>query len=84
MTEKEIQFIGFLRVEENCVKNPYYYYVYRISDGVELISSANNEVESGEWKVEFSESNPRIVYTNCNDVDVLIKLLTKGLQDDCI
>jgi len=82
MTEKEVQLLGFERRDESEEPTPYYYYVYKIADGVDFISSANDEVENGEWSIEFLEVNPKIIFTKFEEVQALINLLTKRLQNE--
>jgi hypothetical protein len=80
MTEKEVQLLGFERRDGSEEPTPYYYYVYKIVGGVNFITSANDEVENGEWPVEFLEANPKIIFTKFEEVQALINLLTKRIK----
>lgn len=82
MTEKEIQLLGFEKQEvtaEESGGNPFYhYYTYTVARGFEFISCASDEVdESGEWYIEFFESDPTIRFTKFAEVQSLINLLEK-------
>ena len=80
MTEKEVQLLGFERRDISEEPTPYYYYVYKIVDGVDFITSANDEVGNGEWSVEFLEANSKIIFTKFEEVQALINLLTKRIK----
>lgn len=82
MTEKEIQLLGFERRDESEEPTPYYYYVYKIVDGVDFITPASDEIENGEWSVEFLEANPKIIFTKFEEVQALINLLTKRIKTE--
>ena len=74
MTEKEIQLLGFERedMEEG------YYYAYRIANGFEFLSNANDEIGEGEqWFVEFFNSDPQILFYEFGEVQALINLIEK-------
>ena len=74
MTEKEIQLLGFERedMEEG------YYYAYRIANGFEFLSNANDEIREGEqWFVEFFNSSPQILFYEFGEVQALINLIEK-------
>ena len=77
MTEKEIQLLGFSKREELEEPNPYYYYVYTVSHGVQFISNPNDELINNEWHVEFMDADPAIIFTKFEEVQSLINLLTK-------
>jgi hypothetical protein len=81
MTEKEIQLLGFEKQEvtaEESGGNLYHYYTYTIARGFEFISCASDEVdESGEWYIEFFESDPTIRFTKFAEVQALINMLKK-------
>ena len=76
MTEKEIQLLGFEKHEESG-EDPFYYYTYTIARGFEFISCASNEVETGEWFIEFFDSDPTIRFIKFSEVQALINLLEK-------
>lgn len=79
MTEKEIQLLGFQREESTeGFDEPFYYYTYRIADGLEFISCANDEVkEDEEWYVDIFNTDPHIRFTEFGDVQGLINILEK-------
>lgn len=78
MTEKEIQLLGFERQDSEDGEQPFYYYIYRIADGLEFISCANDEVkEDQEWYVDIFNTDPHIRFTEFGDVQGLINILEK-------
>ena len=78
MTEREIQLLGFEKQAEHDGDTPYHYYTYTVARGFEFISCASDEVdESGEWYIEFFESDPTIRFTKFAEVQALINLLEK-------
>jgi hypothetical protein len=48
MTEREIQLLGFEREDMNDGDYSGYYYAYRIANGFEFLSNANDEIGEGE------------------------------------
>jgi len=78
MTEKEIQLLGFEMQESTDEFEPFYYYTYKIADGLEFISNANDEVsEDQEWYVDIFNTDPHIRFTEFGDVQGLINILEK-------
>jgi len=78
MTEKEIQLLGFEMQESSDEFEPFYYYAYKIADGLEFISCANDEVsEDQEWYVDIFNTDPHIRFTEFGDVQGLINILEK-------
>jgi len=77
MTEKEIQLLGFEKQEEHDGDTPYHYYTYTVARGFEFISCASNEVETGEWFIEFSDSEPTIRFIKFSEAQALINMLEK-------
>jgi hypothetical protein len=78
MTEKEIQLLGFEMQESGDEFEPFYYYTYKIADGLEFISCANDEVsEDQEWYVDIFNTDPHIRFTEFGDVQGLINILEK-------
>jgi hypothetical protein len=78
MTEKEIQLLGFEMQESSDEFEPFYYYTYKIADGLEFISCANDEVsEDQEWYVDIFNTDPHIRFTEFGDVQGLINILEK-------
>jgi len=78
MTEKEIQLLGFEMQESTDEFEPFYYYTYKIADGLEFISCANDEVsEDQEWYVDIFNTDPHIRFTEFGDVQGLINILEK-------
>ena len=74
MTEKEIQLLGFERED----MDEGYYYAYRIANGFEFLSNANDEIGEGEeWFVEFFNSDPQIRFDEFGEVQALINLIEK-------
>jgi len=78
MTEKEIQLLGFEMQESTDEFEPFYYYTYKIADGLEFISNANDEVsEDQEWYIDIFNTDPHIRFTEFGDVQGLINILEK-------
>jgi len=78
MTEKEIQLLGFEMQESGDEFEPFYYYTYKIADGLEFISCANDEVsEDQEWHVDIFNTDPHIRFMHFGDVQGLINILEK-------
>jgi hypothetical protein len=78
MTEKEIKLLGFKREDMNDGDYSGYYYAYRIANGFEFLSNANDETgEGGEWFVEFFNSDPQILFYEFGEVQALINLIEK-------
>jgi hypothetical protein len=78
MTEKEVQLLGFEKQVEDDPQFPFYYYSYKVVDGFELISNANDELKEDEgWYVDFFESDPIIRFHKFEEVQSLINLLEK-------
>jgi len=76
MTEKEIQKLGFEEQIDNDNGKLYHYYTYKIADGVEFITPANDEVESqSKWYVEFFNSDPKIRFNDSRDLQTVINIL---------
>ena len=80
MTEREIQLLGFEREDMNDGDYSGYYYAYRIANGFEFLSNANDEIEKdGSWFVEFFNSNPQIRFDEFGEVQGLINLIEKRI-----
>ena len=77
MTEKQIQLLGFEREEYGDYEGDHHYYSYQITDGFGFISSSSDEVEDGEWYVDFFDSWPNIRFTSFEEVQALINLIEK-------
>jgi hypothetical protein len=55
-----------------------YYYAYRIANGFEFLSNANDEIGEGEqWFVEFFNSDPQIRFDEFGEMQALINLIEK-------
>ena len=77
MTERELQLLGFEREEYGDYEGDHHYYSYQIADGFGFISSSSDEVEDGEWYVDFFDSWPNIRFTSFEEVQALINLIEK-------
>ena len=83
MTEKEIQLLGFKREDMNDGDYSGYYYAYRIANGFEFLSNANDEIGEGEeWFVEFFNSDPQIRFDEFGEVQTLINLIEKRVVNE--
>ena len=90
MTEKELELLGF---EKQIVTNDesqngydFYFYSYKIADGLTFISCANDEVELDDfaienWYVEIEETNPQIKFDSFGKVQVLFNILEKAANE---
>ena len=80
MTESELQILGFSqKVEKDPNWGTYFYYTYRISEGLEFISNASDAIKEGEeWYVEFLYCNPTIRFQKFEEVQSLINLLERN------
>jgi hypothetical protein len=82
MTEKEIQDLGFERINEES-NPPFYYYTkdliseeYGGDSGLSLISCSDSDTVNGEWYVEIFNTYPnRIIFRDISKVKELIKLI---------
>ena len=78
MTEKEIQLLGFKK--EHSLENDFYYYKYKIAEGFEFISNADDEVgEDKKWFIEIFNTDPIIRFTNPQQIQSLINMLEKQI-----
>jgi len=84
MTEKDLQELGFIRQDSQEVvidgepseEDSFYYYIFDIANGFDLISNSNDEVgEDGEWFVEIFDTDPAIRFTDVEEVRVLVNLV---------
>ena len=76
MKEKDLQEIGF----EKELINEYegdtsYYYSYRISKGMDFISSASDEIVDDDWFVEVFDTEEPIRFYEALDIKNLIEIL---------
>jgi hypothetical protein len=79
MTEQDIRDLGFEQ-EFYCEETETgfadrYYYALEIVSGFSFISSADNELENGEWFAEIFNVEPAIRFTDADELRVLIDLL---------
>jgi hypothetical protein len=80
MTEKEIQLLGFEVHHDDGAGyfDKYHYYTYTVARGLEFISNASDEVdETGEWFIEFFETDPTVRFYKMETVQALINTLQK-------
>jgi len=77
MTEKEIQMLGFERVDGNDYPE-FYYYFYEVCDGLSFISCADTDVKEGEWYIEVFNTEPSIRFHKMEKVQSLINTLEKA------
>jgi len=79
MTEREIQLLGFERQDsEGGFDEPFHYYIYKIANGFEFISCANDDLIDGdEWYIDIFNTDPHIRFTEFGDVQGLINILEK-------
>jgi len=78
MTEREIQLLGFERQDSEDGEYSFYYYIYKIVDGLDFISNANDDLIDGdEWYIDIFNTDPHIRFTEFGDVQGLINILEK-------
>jgi hypothetical protein len=78
MTEREIQLLGFERQDSEDGEYSFYYYIYKIVNGLEFISNANDDLIDGdEWYIDIFNTDPHIRFTEFGDVQGLINILEK-------
>ena len=92
MTEKDLQELGFIRQDseeivingedEPSTGDSFYYYVFDIANGFDLISNSNDEVgEDGEWFVEIFDTHPAIQFKDVEEVRVLVNLVKSRIVE---
>jgi hypothetical protein len=80
MTEQEIRLLGFQIQHDDGGGHfdPYYYFTYKVANGLSFISNANDEIkEDGKWFVEFFNTEPAIRFTEFAEVQALLNTLDK-------
>jgi hypothetical protein len=80
MTEKELQILGFTKVEvseEESGEKPYYYYIYEFTKGLEFIST-DSDSDDDEWWVEFFNTEIPIRFYDFLEVQKLISIFEKA------
>jgi hypothetical protein len=83
MTEKEIQLLGFSRVDvlaEEGGTHPYHFYKYDITPGLTLNSNDSDEqcAQEGKWYVQFKDTKEPIRFQKMEKVQSLINTLEKA------
>ena len=80
MTEREIILLGFKSEEmREHDEDESYYYVLDIVDGLTFITRTNEEIKNDNWYVEFFNTDPYICFTEFDEVQSLINLLTSRI-----
>lgn len=76
MSENELQLLGFKKqVEES--EPSYYYYTYDVANGLSFITNSSDESTDGKWHAEFYDTEPAIVFTNFEELQLMINLLNR-------
>jgi hypothetical protein len=81
MTEKELQMLGFTKVEvsmEESGDNPYHYYIYEFTEGLEFISTDSESVVNDEWWIEFFNTEIPVRFYDILEVQKLISIFEKA------
>lgn len=81
MTEKELQMLGFAKVEvsaEESGENPYRYYIYEFTKGLEFISQDSDSVVDDEWWIEFFNTEIPVRFYDIVEVQKLISIFEKA------
>lgn len=83
MTEKEVQLLGFKRqdVTQDQHWENYHYYTYRVTKGLEFISSASDGVVDDEWYVDVFNTEEPIRFYVFEEVQALINKLEKAKHE---
>ena len=90
MTEKDLQELGFIRQDsqevlidgEPSADDSFYYYIFDIANGFDLISNSNDEVgEDGEWFVEIFDTDPAVQFKDVEEVRVLVNLVKSRIVE---
>lgn len=82
MTEKEIQILGFSRVDVHAEESgtyPYHFYQYEITPGLSLKSNDSDEysAQNDEWHIKFDNTTNPIIFHKMEKVQALINTLEK-------
>ena len=81
MTEKELQMLGFNKVEvtaEESGENPYHYYIYEFTKGLEFISTDSDSVVDDGWWIEFFNTEIPVRFYDMMEVKKLISIFEKA------
>jgi hypothetical protein len=81
MTEKGLQMLGFTKVEvstEESGDNPYHYYIYEFTEGLEFISTDSESVVNDEWWIEFFNTEIPVRFYDILEVQKLISIFEKA------
>ena len=79
MTEKEIKLLGFKREDSLDSNEEFYYYTYKVANGFEFISCANDETKDDEWFIDFFNSDPVIRFTEFGELQSLLNFVEKKI-----
>jgi hypothetical protein len=81
MTEKEIQLLGFKKINvsaEESGSEPYHYYIYEFTKGLEFITQDSDSAEDDNWYVEFFNTEIPIRFYDMMNVQTLISTFEKA------
>ena len=81
MTEKEIQLLGFKKRNvsaEESGSEPYHYYIYEFTKGLEFITQDSDSAEDDNWYVEFFNTEIPIRFYDMMNVQTLISTFEKA------
>lgn len=81
MTEKELQILGFTKVgvtAEESGGEPYHYYIYEFTKGLEFISTDSDSVVDDKWWVEFFNTEIPVRFYDMMEVQKLISIFEKA------
>ncbi len=77
MTENELKILEFEKITADEEENLFYFYIYKITQGLELISCCQDELINHEWYVQIENSNPEIIFNNFGELQGIINTLEK-------
>lgn len=81
MTEKEIQLLGFTKRKVSAEESgyePFYYYIYEFTKGLEFITQDNNSIKDDNWYVEFFNTEIPIRFYDMIQIQTLISIFEKA------
>ena len=83
MTERQIQLLGFRRVDVQAEEGgtyPYHFYKHEITTGLSLKSNDSDEqcAQDGDWHIKFDNTSEPIVFHKMEKVQALINTLEKA------
>jgi len=82
MSEEDLIKLGFEKQEDTFDPKHFYYYTLTITNGLEFITQADDEVINDEWIVEVFETEIPIIYRDSLELSIIIASLKKHLKHE--